>query len=351
MHLALGQACERLGLQLDERVRLVDRQEDVADGAGQPHGVAEHPRVRRPPVRTSARHPCDRPTRRPTPRRSRGRSALRCRLRLPARAPASPVRPRRWHPRSEHRRTPDSPPSRTSGLPRSRPPARAASTRWNASSSRWASITPAYRRSSASPTLRCNKARRADESSSSTTVRSTACRNWNRSPPFESSSTMPLRAASLERFDQRLAVGVDHVLDDRKVERRPDDRRDLQRVVRELGQPIEPRPDDLLRSLGKIESPQPAARHSPLCPDQRTGLRQVPKHLAEEQRVAAGLGVQRADESAPMRRRLTGRGVDELGDFARVESVQRQSLHTRLPPQVRRAATTTDGVRSRSVSR
>ena len=98
---------------------------------------------------------------------------------------------------------------------------------------------------------------------------------------------------------------------------------------------VEPAPDALLQSFGNFEVGRGAPLPLAVALHERAGLHEVPKYLAEKERVAVGLGVQRLDEIA---RRcgnlLTGKGIDEVGDLAHVETVQRQPLHTRLPPQV-----------------
>ena len=133
---------------------------------------------------------------------------------------------------------------------------------------------------------------------------------------------------ALERVEDRLPRRGAGRLEEREVELRADHRGGLEDVDGGLAEPVEPAADHLAHALRHAE----VAERGPAVVREGAGLEQVAQHLLDEERVAAGLVLDRGAQPG------AGLRADPGGDQARggvpVEPGQRDPLDEPVAPQV-----------------
>ena len=145
------------------------------------------------------------------------------------------------------------------------------------------------------------------------------------------------RRGSLEHVEGRVLVDGGDAGEHVDVELAPDDGRGAQQTLGVGAEPGDAPADDLVDALRQLERGQarrrrPAPRAVAL---DRARLGEVPDHLAEEERVAAGLAVELVGErGAAVVERVAGRGLEQGLGLLRAQAREREALDAGLAPQV-----------------
>ena len=140
----------------------------------------------------------------------------------------------------------------------------------------------------------------------------------------------------LQRVEDAFRIHLGRLGEQAGVEVAADDRRHREDAVRLVVEGTQTATDHLAHALGDADAIGRGCSHPPLVlQNDCARFHEVAQHLADEERIAFGLGVDGVSELGDLGvERLVGGGLDERSHFTFVEPAQRHPLDGLVAPQI-----------------